>query len=643
MEAWKRLEGQVVDGTFQLSDYLGGSPDSAVFLTSINGEPPKLAAIKLIPQDLPHAQERLACWRFASTLFHPNLIQIFQAGHGTVNGKKYLYAVMEYAEENLGQIVPQRTLTEEEVSMLLVPTLNALEYLHANGLVHGHIKPSDIMAMGDRLKVSMDGVKKPGEAIDAAGAPVGAGVASGNAGNANGGGPVGTRGGRDEYDPPEATSTAAGDVWSLGVTLVEVLTQHKPQWDPRTQADPVVPENLPGSLRDIARNCLRRDPKRRWTIAGIGMRLRAPLDNPLDGYAGGVQGAGAAGAAGAGAHEAAVGAAAGVSAPVAGTYAEVTLPERVDVGVRGEVAGAGVATSAGAGATTSAAADLTGGAGAPAVTAGGVSAAARTAPMRDIAQDLRMAGGDTTTAGLRATLAESSANVNAEAEHSTRGYLALAVIVFLVVVALLGFKLLHPTPKATGEAAQTAAAEQQPGQQNETAAQNAPGTNGATQAQGQSAQAQNAATPQGAAPNQVQPSQVQSNQAQPNQGRPSQSAANQHAAPSPASVGNAANGNASSAQGANGATGSGVVHQVIPEASQKSLSTIYGAVRVGIKVTAGASGEVTDATIDSEGPSTYFANLSLAAARQWKFAGSGSWELRFEFRNDGAKVFAEKE
>jgi cytoskeletal protein RodZ len=642
------LEGQVVDGTFQLSDYLGGSPDSAVFLTSISGEPPKLAAIKLIPQDLPHAQERLACWRFASTLFHPNLIQIFQAGHGTVNGKKYLYAVMEYAEENLGQIVPQRTLTEEEVSMLLVPTLNALEYLHANGLVHGHIKPSDIMAMGDRLKVSMDGVKKPGEAIDAAGAPVGAGVASGNAGNANGGGSVGTRGGRDEYDPPEATSTAAGDVWSLGVTLVEELTQHKPQWDPRTQADPVVPENLPGSLRDIARNCLRRDPKRRWTIAGIGMRLRAPLDNPLDGYAGGVQGAGAAGAAGAGAHEAAVGAAAGVSAPVAGTYAEVTLPERVDVGVRGGVAGAGVATSARAGATTSAAADLTGGAGAPAVTAGGVSAAARTAPMRDIAQDLRMAGGDTTTAGLRATLAESSANVNAEAEHSTRGYLALAVIVFLVVVALLGFKLLHPTPKATGETTQTTTAVQQPTQQSETPAQNAPGTNGAEQ---------NAAATGGSA---TQSTATQSGGQNPTstqggtQSAAPSGAANQSSAPAGnganAAPTNATNANApvnsaatQGAQVSEGAAGSGVVHQVIPEASQKSLSTIYGAVRVGIKVTAGASGEVTDATIDSEGPSTYFANLSLAAARQWKFAGSGSWELRFEFRNDGAKVIAEKE
>ncbi len=631
MEAWKRLEGQVVDGTFQLSDYLGGSPDSAVFLTSISGEPPQLAAIKLIPEDLPHAQERLACWRFASTLFHPNLIQIFQAGHGTVAGKKYLYAVMEYAEENLGQIVPQRVLTEEEVSMLLVPTLNALEYLHANGLVHGHIKPSDIMAMGDRLKVSMDGVRKPGEAIDMAGAAAGAG--------ANG------ASGRNQYDPPEATSTAAGDVWSLGVTLVEVMTQRKPQWDPRTQTDPVVPENLPGSLRDIARNCLRRDPKRRWTIAGIGMRLRAPLDNPLDGYAGGVQVAGAAGAAGAGAHEVAVGAAAGVSAPVAGTYAEVTLPERVDVGVRGEVAGARVTTNAGGAAATSAA-DLAGGAGAPAVTAGGVSVAARTAPVRDIAQDLRMAAGDT-TAGLRATLAESSASVNAEAEHSSRGYLALAVVVFLVVAGLLGFKLLHPTPKATGETAQTAAAEQ-PVQQSEAPAQNAPGTNGALQ---------NAATSGGAA-GQGAATKSAGQNATATQGgaqsaAPSGGGTNQSSAPAgnganavPANANNA-NAPVNSAatrgvQGSEGAAGSGVVHQVIPEASEKSLSTIYGAVRVGIKVTAGASGEVADATIDSEGPSTYFANLSLAAARQWKFAGSGSWELRFEFRNDGAKVFAEK-
>ena len=313
-------------------------------------------------------------------------------------------------------------------------------------------------------------------------------------------------------------------MWSLGVTLVEVLTQHKPRWDPRTQADPVVPENLPGSLRDIARNCLRRDPKRRWTIAGIGMRLRAPLDNPLDGYAGGVQGAGAAGAA-AGAHEAAVGAAAGVSAPVAGTYAEVTLPERVDVGVRGEVAGAGVAMSARAGTAASAAADLTGGAGAPAVTAGGVSAAARTAPMRDIAQDLRMAGGDT-TAGLRATLAESSASVNVEAEHSSRGYLALAVVVFLVVVALLGFKLLHPTPKATGETAQTTTAEQQPAQQSETPAQNAPGTNGASQS---------AAAPGGAA-GQNAANQSTAQNATPTQGSaqsaaPSGGGANQSSAP----------------------------------------------------------------------------------------------------------------
>jgi hypothetical protein len=53
---------------------------------------------------------------------------------------------------------------------------------------------------------------------------------------------------------------------------------------------------------------------------------------------------------------------------------------------------------------------------------------------------------------------------------------------------------------------------------------------------------------------------------------------------------------------------------------------------------------VTDATIDSPGPSSYFANLALQAARQWKFAAtrdiSSDWTVRFEFSPDGTKAFA---
>ncbi len=61
--------------------------------------------------------------------------------------------------------------------------------------------------------------------------------------------------------------------WSLGVTLVEALTQHPPVWDRSTHRDPAVPESIPQPFADIAQACLRYDPVRRCTIADIKARL----------------------------------------------------------------------------------------------------------------------------------------------------------------------------------------------------------------------------------------------------------------------------------------------------------------------------------------------------------------------------------
>jgi len=89
-----------------------------------------------------------------------------------------------------------------------------------------------------------------------------------------------------------------------------------------------------------------------------------------------------------------------------------------------------------------------------------------------------------------------------------------------------------------------------------------------------------------------------------------------------------------------------VIHQVLPNVPQSARDTIRGTVRVGIKVSVDPSGSVIDATIDSQGPSSYFANLALQAARQWKFAPARSapddWNLRFEFSADDTQAFAEQ-
>ena len=72
------------------------------------------------------------------------------------------FAVMEYADENLAEILPSRRLTPAEAIAMLLPTLDVLDYLNEHGMVHGDIKPTNIMAAGDDLKLSSDGIRPAG-------------------------------------------------------------------------------------------------------------------------------------------------------------------------------------------------------------------------------------------------------------------------------------------------------------------------------------------------------------------------------------------------------------------------------------------------------------------------------------------------
>jgi TonB family protein len=234
---WQQCEGQVIDG-FPLRQYLGGGEDQAVFLTEYSGETPRRAAIKLMHADPESTESRLGRWRLASQLSHPNLMRLFERGTwqlnpGQLNKVPLLYVVMEYAEEDLSQVIPERPLIAEETKEVLEPALSALQYLHSSGFVHGHLKPSNFMAVDGGLKISSDCVSQ-----------IGAG-----------------------------SLTPADDVWSLGMTLVEVLTQRLPVWNAGDPRDPAVPETIPAEFQEIARHALRRDPRSRWTVAEIQQRL----------------------------------------------------------------------------------------------------------------------------------------------------------------------------------------------------------------------------------------------------------------------------------------------------------------------------------------------------------------------------------
>jgi TonB family protein len=175
-----------------------------------------------------------------------------------MGGTPLLYSVTEYSDEILSQILPERPLTPAETREMLGPVLEALSYLHGKGFVHGHIKPANFLVVDEQLKLSTDSLYlagKPGRFSSATGV----------------------------YDAPEAatgTLSPAADVWSLGVTLVEVLTQHLPVWDKSSHRAPIVPESIPQPFAGIARECLRLDPARRCTLSDVKARLEPARSLP---------------------------------------------------------------------------------------------------------------------------------------------------------------------------------------------------------------------------------------------------------------------------------------------------------------------------------------------------------------------------
>lgn len=240
---WKQYEGQAVDG-IPLLRLLGGSDAGAVFLGELAGTP---CAIKLAPAEDAVAQIPLARWQQASKLSHPNLVKIHQWGRAHLDGASFVYLAMEHAEEELASV--DRPLTPKEAREMLAPAVSALEYLHSQKFAHGRIRPSNILSVNEVLKISGDAPLRFGERHPARSAP-------------------------SPYDAPELANagvTASGDVWSLGVTLVEALTKELPNVEGDS---PRLPASLkPDSFRAVAAGCLQRDPARRWTIADLAQWL----------------------------------------------------------------------------------------------------------------------------------------------------------------------------------------------------------------------------------------------------------------------------------------------------------------------------------------------------------------------------------
>jgi serine/threonine-protein kinase len=250
---WIAWEGEVINGIFPLHRFLGGSDHSAVFLTECRSKGFDAATIKLIPANTVRVAEQLAQWRAAAAISHPNIVRILEFGRCLIGGEEFLFVVTEYAEQVLTEVLAGRALSAGEVRELLRPALEALVFLHECRLVHSRLKPSNLLAVNDQLKIA-------GDTIRPEGADASTVVSS------------------SVYDAPELSSgkvSASSDIWALGVTMVEATTQNVPVWADSLRETVRLPINVPLSFAGIVQRCLAKSPATRPTAAELTSPYRS--------------------------------------------------------------------------------------------------------------------------------------------------------------------------------------------------------------------------------------------------------------------------------------------------------------------------------------------------------------------------------
>ncbi len=278
-------------GRYKVVREIGRGGMGAVFLVErADGEFKQQAALKIVRQTILDWESENYFRRerqILASLNHPNVARLLDGGVSE-NGEPFL--VMEYVEgEPLLDFANNHKLDVHERLKLFLKICSAVAYAHRNLVIHRDIKPSNILVAADGEPKLLDfGLAKIlDESLDQAQTA------------------TGTRAMTPAYASPEQlrgeSVTTASDVYSLGVTLFELLTGNRPYkansfMDIVRQiavAEPTRPSDaietnpninvrypqLKGDLDNIVLTALKKEPERRYrTVEAFAEDVKRHLE-----------------------------------------------------------------------------------------------------------------------------------------------------------------------------------------------------------------------------------------------------------------------------------------------------------------------------------------------------------------------------
>jgi len=247
----------------------------------------RTVALKFLPEAVAHTErvnERLKHEaRTASALNHPNICTIYEVGEEAGE----MFIAMEYVEgRTLSELIRQGPLPIETLLRYSSQIISALAHAHERGVIHGDLKPLNIIVTPDgEAKILDFGLARRSNPVEFDRKTLETASAEGDV----------AMGGTFPYMAPEQIegrdASARTDIWSFGIVLCEMITGTRPfqganlfllcnsiLHDPPRPLPPTV---FPG-LKMVVSRCLEKEPERRYRRAGEARAALEALSSSKD-------------------------------------------------------------------------------------------------------------------------------------------------------------------------------------------------------------------------------------------------------------------------------------------------------------------------------------------------------------------------